>query len=287
MNTEKLRVEANVLQFIQPVAIIGAHLRRMTMASPQEDEVQSSGKQMISRVAAVLRALEGRPTGMSLAQIAAAAGLPRSTVQRIVASLEAERFLSVAPGGSGVRLGASLVRLAAAAHRDMLSIARPYIQALGEKLNESAQLAVDSGDGNTIVIDQYVPNQILRIVLPTGFSLPMHSTAHGKAMLATMSDDEIRRTVASHLTKQTDKTVATMKRLLEQVREVRRTGFSIDREEQVEGVCAIGMAIRTGWGETYGIAVPVPTARFHGRDEFLRRHLEESRQAIEARAGGE
>lgn len=249
-------------------------------------DMQSSGKQMITRVAAVLRALEEKPSGMSLSQIATAAGLPRSTVQRIVASLETEKFLSVAPGGSGVRLGANLIRLAAAAHRDILSIARPHIHALGEKLNECVQLAADSGDGNSVVIDQYVPNQILRVVMPTGFTLPMHSTAHGKAMLATLKDDEVRERVASRLTAHTGKTMTNINGFLEQVRETRRTGFSVDYEEQVEGICAIGMVIRTGWGETYGIAIPVPAVRFHGREELLRRLLEKTRLAIQAQAGG-
>lgn len=260
----------------------------MTMTAAQrDDDVQTSGTQVISRVAAVLRALEGQPEGMSLSQIATAAGLPRSTVQRIVASLEAEKLLSVAPGGSGIRLGATLIRLAAAAHRDILSIARPHIQALGEKLNESVQLAADGGDGSTIVIDQYVPNQYLRVVLPTGFTLPMHSTAHGKAMLAEKDDETVKRLVASRLAAYTRMTVTTVKGLLDQVRQIRQQGFALDEEEQLEGVCAIGVAIRTGWGETYGLSIPVPAVRFHGREALLRHELAAVQTVIQATAGGQ
>lgn len=257
-----------------------------TMAGNQEGDGQGGGRQMIGRVAAVLRALEGRPGGMSLSQIAAGASLPRSTVQRIVASLEAEQLLSVSPGGSGVRLGASLLRLAASVHRDILSIARPHIEALGEALNESVQLAVECGDGNTCVIEQHVPNQILRVVMPTGHTLPFHSTAHGKAMLATLEDDEVLRRLAGRLTSQTSRTVTDLPRLMEQIDEVRRTGFAFDYDEQIEGICAIGAAVRTGWGQIYGLAIPVPAARFHGREAMLQEKLARCRDLIQARAGG-
>lgn len=256
------------------------------MSKDHEDDAQSSGKQMITRVAAVLRALEGNTGGMSLAQIAGSVGLPRSTVQRIVTSLEAEKLLSVAPGGSGVRLGATLLRLAASVHRDILSIARPHLEALGKRVDESVQLAVDNGDGNTTVIEQYVPNRILRVVMPTGFILPIHSTAHGKALLATMDDAEVARLLAARMPRQTAKTVVERRLLLEHLGEVRRTGFAVDQEEQVEGICAIGAVIRTGWGQSYGIAIPVPAVRFYGREQELQRQLAECRDAIQAQAGG-
>ena len=256
------------------------------MARDHDDDGQTAGKQVISRVAAVLRALEGRSGGMSLAQIAASAGLPRSTVQRIVASLQAENFLSIAPGGSGVRLGASLIRLAASAHRDILAIARPHIEALGAKVNESVQLAVDSGDGNTIIVEQHVPNRILRVVIPTGFTMPIHSTAHGKALLAAMDDEEVRCRLGHGLEAMTASTLTSLELLLEELRAVRQTGFAFDQEEQVEGICAIATLVRTGWGQNYGIAIPVPAVRFRGRVELLREHLAVCRDAIQSRAGG-
>src|SRR5205807_1695051 len=62
-----------------------------------EDESEGSGAlgvQVIARAASVLRALENRPEGLSLGQIAKEVGLARSTVQRIVAALQAEHFLA-------------------------------------------------------------------------------------------------------------------------------------------------------------------------------------------------
>nr|WP_232310083.1 MULTISPECIES: helix-turn-helix domain-containing protein [Francisella] len=49
--------------------------------------------QVISRAINVLKSISNEPGGMSLGDIAKKVELPRSTVQRIVAALEAEGFI--------------------------------------------------------------------------------------------------------------------------------------------------------------------------------------------------
>ena len=88
-----------------------------------EDNDSASGRQVISRAAAVLRALAEDNSGQSLGQIAKKTDLPRTTVHRIVAALEAQQLAATTP--AGVRLGQALVRLAASAHTDVVAAARP------------------------------------------------------------------------------------------------------------------------------------------------------------------
>ena len=84
--------------------------------------------QVIARAAAILRALEDEAEGLSLGQIAQRVNLARSTVQRIVAALEAEKFLIAASPNGRVRLGPTILRLAASARTDFVAVARPYPQ---------------------------------------------------------------------------------------------------------------------------------------------------------------
>lgn len=86
--------------------------------------------QVLARAAAVLRALEGRSDGLSLGQLARALGLPRSTVQRIVAALQAEELLIAASPTGKVRLGPALLRLAASVETDSAVLAKPVLAAL-------------------------------------------------------------------------------------------------------------------------------------------------------------
>jgi DNA-binding transcriptional ArsR family regulator len=67
------------------------------------------GIQVISRAAAILRAVGAQPDGLSLGKLANATGLARSTVQRIVDALEMEHLVQA--GAGGVRPGWGLRRL--------------------------------------------------------------------------------------------------------------------------------------------------------------------------------
>lgn len=83
------------------------------LAAGEDEKATGLGVQVIARAASVLRALEGRPEGLSLGQIAKEVDLARSTVQRIVAALAAEDFVTEAQPGHGVRIGPGLARIAA------------------------------------------------------------------------------------------------------------------------------------------------------------------------------
>ena len=79
------------------------------------------------RAAAILRALENQASGLSLGQIAQRVSLARSTVQRIVAALEAEKFVIAASPTGRVRLGPTIQRLAMSVGADFVSAARPFL----------------------------------------------------------------------------------------------------------------------------------------------------------------
>jgi DNA-binding IclR family transcriptional regulator len=248
------------------------------------DEVESgSGKQVIARAAAVLRALENQSTGLSLSQIATASELPRTTVHRIVAALEAQRMVTT--GSGGVRLGPAITRLAASAHTDIVSIARPFIEALGRRTRETVDLCVFRG-AHAISVDQYASDQELRVVSPVGTAFPVHCTAHGKALLAEHSDAEIKKVLGPRLERRTDRTIERTTQLLTHISAVRSSGFATDVEEHAAGVCGIGVFLRTGLSGDYAIALAVPALRFHERLESLRASIMQTRSEIEAVTGG-
>jgi len=74
--------------------------------------------QVIARAASILRALEDENAGLSLGQIAQRVSLARSTVQRIVAALENEKLVIAATPNGRVRLGPTILRLAASVRSD-------------------------------------------------------------------------------------------------------------------------------------------------------------------------
>src|SRR6187397_1194653 len=122
------------------------------------DQRVSNGRsqiQVIARAASILRALENQASGLSLGQIAQRVGLARSTVQRIVAALEAEKFVIAATPNGRVRLGPTILRLAASVRSDFVAMARPFLERLSEELHETVDLSTVKKD-HLVFIDQVI-----------------------------------------------------------------------------------------------------------------------------------
>jgi hypothetical protein len=112
-----------------------------------------TGIQVIARAAAILRALESEPEGLSLGQLAERVRLARSTVQRIVGALAAEHLLIAASPTAGVKLGPALVRLASSANVEMDRLLRSTLVKLSRTVKETVDLSVLKGD-EAVFIDQ-------------------------------------------------------------------------------------------------------------------------------------
>ena len=174
-----------------------------------EENEGNSGKQVIARAAAVLRALENQTGGLSLAQIAKGADLPRTTVHRIVAALEAQQLVS--SGAGGVKLGPAIARLAASAHTDVVAVLRPHAEALGRRTRETVDVCVYRGL-HAVSVDQYCSDHELRVVSAVGTAYPIHCTAHGKALLAQMPDEALARLFGERLEARTGQSIAALAR---------------------------------------------------------------------------
>lgn len=249
------------------------------------DRHASSGIQVISRAAAILRALRDEPEGLSLGQIAARVGLARSTVQRIVHALVAERLLMSASPTARVRLGPELLALAQNSKIDIVELAHPHIKQLAEATGETVDLAVFRRD-HLVFLDQVVGNHRLRAVSAVGELFPPYCTANGKASLALLDDGEVRRRLARTELRLANGEVRSIDSLLEELKEVRRTGVAADEEEHSLGISALGAAFRDHAGTIYAISIPAPTARFSASRDAIAPQLLACRDRLSALAGG-
>jgi DNA-binding IclR family transcriptional regulator len=237
--------------------------------------------QVIARAAAILRALEEEPLGLSLGQIAQRVGLARSTVQRIVAALEAEKLLIAASPVGRVRLGPTILRLAASVRTDFVSLARPFLVQLSADLRETVDLAIIKRD-HLVFIDQVTGPQRLRTVSAVGESFPLYCTANGKAYLAQLDEDEVEKLVGRSFEARTPNTLRSLSALLAELKLVRKAGVAFDREEHTIGISAAGVAFRDVLGNCLAISVPVPTSRFATHQSLIAERLLATREAIQS-----
>lgn len=236
--------------------------------------------QVIARAATILRALEDEHAGLSLGQIAQRVNLARSTVQRIVSALEAEKLVIAATPNGRVRLGPTILRLAASVRSDFIALARPFLERLSEELQETVDLST-VGKDHLVFIDQVIGSQRLRTVSAVGETFPLYCTANGKAYLARLSDKAIEALIGRTYTARTPKTLTRLDALLADLKTVRRTGVAFDREEHTVGICAAGVALHDPLGNSVAISVPVPTQRFQSQQARIAERLIATKRAME------
>jgi DNA-binding IclR family transcriptional regulator len=240
---------------------------------------------MISRAVSVLRALAEHPAGLSLGQIAKETGLARATVQRLVGALAAEKLVCATSGVVGVRLGHELARLGSAVHCDLRGIARPLLQELQARVEDTIDLTALHGD-EAIVLDQMASPRGLRVVSHVGMALPVHCTASGKAHLTQMSAADVARLLeGGTLRRYTANTNTDPKALLPLAGTAAARTCQFDLEEYAEGVSAIGLPIRGLASGNYALAISMPSHRLHDRLDMLKAELLWCQGEIERRVG--
>jgi DNA-binding IclR family transcriptional regulator len=246
----------------------------------QEKSREKSQVQVIARAGAILRALEEQPAGLSLGAIAQRVGLARSTVQRIVAALATEKLLIAASPNGRVRLGPTILRLAASARIDFVATARPFLVQLSHELKETVDLATIKKD-HLIFVDQVIGPQRLRAVSAVGETFPLYCTANGKAYLAALDEVAVARLIGTSFERRTANTITRLNDLLSELKAVRKSGVAFDREEHTLGICAAGVVLRDPLGNDLAISVPVPAQRFHAHERRIVERLTATRRSLE------
>jgi IclR family acetate operon transcriptional repressor len=217
---------------------------------------------MISRVLALLDEVAHADT-TSRRDLARAAGLPQATVNRIVATLLAQRLLAEGPGG--LRLGLRLFEfgtLAGQAGVTLLDVAGPYLVDLHGALGHTAQLAVLDGDA-VIYLIKIDSHRRPRLDTRVAGRFPPHCTGAGKALLAfappELADDILHRVP---LNTRTPATITDRSRLLADLRATRRRGYAIDRGEFQTGMTSVAAPVHTAGRPLAAVTLTGPTESF-------------------------
>ncbi|PVH27631.1 IclR family transcriptional regulator [Pararhodobacter oceanensis] len=218
-----------------------------------------SGIQVIARAAAILRVLRDDTDGLSLGQIAERVELPRSTVQRIVGALQAERLVIASSSGGSIRLGPEITALSEATRYNVVEECRLHLSELSRLLGETADLSVLRGAA-MIFLDQVPGMHRLRTISSVGDAFPLTTTANGRSALSLLPEDLARQMVEDEW--QRWHHAGDWPAFAALLAEVRETGLACDSDEHTEGISALGGALRDRHGEIYAISVPVPTQRF-------------------------
>ena len=221
--------------------------------------------QSIDRAFTVLRALSGGPAGVT--EIADRVSLPKSTVSRLLSTLEEIGAVEQVSAGGDYRIGWTMIELAASARpgRSLISVARPHLVELNRRTGESAGLSIPDGL-EMLYLDQVNPDSELQVRDWTGHRIPMHAVPSGQVVLA--SDPElVERVTDSPMHAFTTKTITTARALRSRLDAVTRDGYAFADEEFADGLNSVAAPVRNAQGRVvaalhvYGPASRLPGER--------------------------
>lgn len=202
------------------------------------------------RALLILETLAQSGRAMTPTEIGAEIGLPKPTVHRLCATLEAERFLVREPHDGRLRPARRARVLAAgieAASR--IEIARRLVlKSVAEAIGETCNL-VAPGTAGMVYLDRVDTLWPLRFQLPVGTEVPFHCTASGKLFLSTLGERALEAVLASlELTPEGPNCATTPAALLRRLDEVREAGYAWDNEEFMAGMIAFAVPVRDPQG---------------------------------------
>lgn len=172
--------------------------------------------------------------------------LTRTSVIRLLATLERFGYIEKCPQAVGYRIGLRAFEVGTLflAANPLSSVLARALDELVEKTQCTAYLAVLDKD-DVIMLNCREGTLPIRFVWQVGDRLPLHTTAMGKAMLACMSSGEIDHHLGRRKTLRglTDKSIRTRSQLDADIAKTRERGWGLAREESHPGLTAVGSAI--------------------------------------------
>jgi len=223
-----------------------------------------SGTAALEKAFDVLDMIAQAPSPPTFAELAAATGLPRSTLYRILALLEARRLVGMDASGTRYQLGLHLMEISRWAweRSDVRSAASAVLRTLAKETGETVHLA-SLVDNEIVYLDKVDSEHSIRLYSAIGGRCPVHCTGLGKAMTAFLSP-QARASLLDQLNfhRFTPHTLANGDQMMREWDDIRRTHIAFDREEHAEGVHCLAAPIFDFRGQPVAaLSVTAPTFR--------------------------
>jgi DNA-binding IclR family transcriptional regulator len=232
--------------------------------------------QSIQRAVLLLKAFDQSASELGVSELGRAIGLPKSTVARLLATLEYEGLIERVPNSDKYRLGFLLVRLAGQVTHfgDLRAVAQPVLVRLSERSQESVHLGVL--DGRQIVnVEQIAGPHLIRETNWLGQRTPLHCAANGKAVLAFQPETIIKQVLAGPLARVTPHTITDPRQIRRELALTRERGYAQTLGEVEQGLNGVAAPIRSADGAVFaavsisGPAYRVPPTRLPELGELV------------------
>jgi len=215
---------------------------RRTISGPRPPR---SGSQSLERGLDILEMIEAESGDIGVRELARRLGLSPTIVQRLVSSLAVRGYIEKNLETARYRLGHRSMILGASGERgvDYAATARRELDRLAHEHHLNGFVAVLRG-GRAIYLLAVQAESPVAIRVSLGSEMPLHSTAAGKVLLASLNDADARKLLGHRkLAAITPHTITDPTALVASLVKVRRQGFATVVEENIPGVLSVGAPI--------------------------------------------
>lgn len=236
----------------------------MADSSLNKSEVASLDKAL-----RVIECMSHNSEDIALATLAKQAGLPKSTLVRLLNTLKAHSIVWQDENTKRYKLGWALIYLGrcAASSFNLVDMIRPYLTQLSKETGETASLVMRRND-RAVYVDRVSSSNMIRSAPKVGDELPFYASGSGKVLLSALPEAELCKILDQiEMIRFTDKTITDPVTFREELAAIRKKGWAFDDEEGERGCRCIAAPLRDWNAQVVAsISITGPTMRIGDGD---------------------
>ncbi|MBO1074861.1 IclR family transcriptional regulator [Roseomonas marmotae] len=234
----------------------------------------------LANAADVLRCFTPERLELTLTDVVALLGTPKSSTSRLLRAMRDAGFLEMAPGSRRYRPGIMIFELGTTYRRASTLLARAdeAVGRLSRRFGHTGYVSVLDG-ADVVGVAHHEGSSTLRVGTPIGRRLAAFSSSTGRSLLARRGDAEVRALHPEPLRPASPHSPRDMNALLALLAEVRHQGYAISLEEANPGVGGLAVAVgerATGEEVSLNLVYPVATVSVSERQAMLHALLAEA-----------
>ncbi|WP_046174550.1 IclR family transcriptional regulator [Domibacillus indicus] len=231
--------------------------------------------QSVERALKILDLFDERDRELTITEISKRMNLHKSTVHSLLKTLQVQRYIKQDADTGKYSLGLKLFERGsmAAGHLDLRNVARKHLEKLSSTTNLTLHLVILDGQEG-VYIDKVEGSGVTVVYSRVGRRVPLHTSAVGKSLVATKSDEELNRLLEGYqYTRPTEKSIRSKEEFLAVIEQVRINGYSVDNEENEPGIFCMAVPIKDYSGKAIAaISMSMPSSKMN--EETLQKYTE-------------
>ncbi|MFJ7217422.1 IclR family transcriptional regulator [Amycolatopsis sp. NPDC098790] len=210
-----------------------------------------------------------QPIGVS--ELARVTGIPKSSVQRCLVTLEQARWLRIVDREHarwGVTMKALVLGLRSAGEQDLREVAKPVIQGLAAETGETVLLGLRDGD-EYLIVAREDSSQLIRVFMEIGTRVPLGASSGGVSIIARLEPDEIDELVRSEPAEFEGTPMLAPDEMREEIARSAERGYAMNMSSWYRPhVVSLGAAITNSTGRPIAaVTLSIPEMRYESSKE--------------------